>query len=419
MPAGDAADEPRRETPIERFVDEPTRDLADWRGLWNADRRFPIRSHRGLLGRLVVFAKRLLRPLIAAPQADLWERQRIFNLILLEYLQRGEDLRRVVLEAHAEKLGYLDAQLDLRVGQLEREHSARLNHLEAVWREGLADVMGHNDALFARVDQKVDRLQRETREVWSRLGSALAVAEREGATALSRVREEHSYLELENRFRGTEEEIADRIAPYLELLRGRGEVLDLGCGRGEALALFRSAGIPARGIDASAAMVEECLRKEVAAERSDLLDGLAAAQPESLGGVVSFHVVEHLPPEAIDRLVRLAHRALKPGGVLILETPNPLSLVVAARNFWIDPTHRRPVHPETLSWIFRQAGFDPVERLEFRPFAASERLPEIELELLPEPQRALAHQVNGLRDRLDELLFGAQDYALVGTKPAR
>ena len=40
-----------------------------------------------LLGRLVVLAKRALRPLVKTPQQDLWDRQRIFNLIVIEELK--------------------------------------------------------------------------------------------------------------------------------------------------------------------------------------------------------------------------------------------------------------------------------------------------------------------------------------------
>ncbi len=149
----------------------------------------------------------------------------------------------------------------------------------------------------------------------------------------------------------------------------------------------------------------------------DLFEALAAAAPEALGAVVSFHVIEHLPAESLDRLVRLAWARSAPGGVLILETPNPLSVLVAARNFWLDPTHRRPVHPESLKLSFEQAGFDPVERLDLRPFPERERLPEIAIDKLPEDARAVGHQLNELRDRLDELLFGFQDYAMVGVKP--
>ncbi|HSM14442.1 MAG TPA: class I SAM-dependent methyltransferase [Thermoanaerobaculia bacterium] len=399
MPAGESgpgSDTERVERSVERFLGEPTRELGDWRWLWDGDRRFPLRSHRGVLGRLIVAFKRLLRPFVAAPQADLWERQRVFNLILLEYLQRGEDVRHVVLDLHQK----------------------RLDHLEAVWREGLAEVMGHNDALFAHVDQKLDHLRRESLSVWARLAGAVSAAESGGPAALARVREEQDYLELERRFRGTESEIHERMRPYLGLLEGRGEVLDLGCGRGEALAVLGERGIEARGIDASASMVEECRRKGLRAEAADLFEALAAVREASLGGVVSFHVIEHLEPRSIERLVHLAWRALRPGGVLVLETPNPLSLVVAARNFWIDPTHRRPVHPETLRLQYEVAGFDPVERIDLRPFPAEQRLPEIDPLEVAGDLRPLAHRVNELRDRLDDLLWGAQDYALVGTRPA-
>jgi SAM-dependent methyltransferase len=401
VPAGEPAGEktPRAEgaPSIERFLGDPTRQLSDWRWLWDGDHKFPVRSHRGVFGGLIVAFKRLLRPFVTAPQADLWERQRIYNLILLEYVARAEEIRRHVLEDHEKRFAYL----------------------EAVWREGLSEVMEHNDALFARVDQKLDRSRREIRDVWAKLGSALAVAEQGGVPALAAVREEQAYVELERRFRGTESDISSRLEPYLPRLRGRGEVLDLGCGRGEALALLAGAGIPARGVDGSQAMVDACREKGLTAECGDLFAVLAGAAPESLGGVVSFHVIEHLPAESLDRLVRLAWRALTSDGVLILETPNPLSLVVAARNFWIDPTHRRPVHPETLEFLYRLAGFDPVERLDLRPFPAAARLPEILLDELAESARPLAHRVNELRDRLDDLLFGAQDYAIVGTKQAK
>ena len=233
-----------------------------------------------------------------------------------------------------------------------------------------------------------------------------------------RDREEHVYLELERRFRGTEEEIAERISRFLPNLEGRGEVLDLGCGRGEALAVLRGREIPARGVDLSASMVAECQRKGLTAEVGDLLDYLAGVAEGRFGGIVSFHVIEHLPPEVLDRLARLAWRALRPGGVLILETPNPLSLVVAARNFWLDPTHKRPVHPESLKLSLELAGFDPVERIDLRPFPEVERLPEIRIDSVTAEQRALAFEINSLRDKLDDLLFGCQDYAVIASKPA-
>jgi SAM-dependent methyltransferase len=387
-----AAAQPRRPPELGDFLAEPTRDLGDWQWLWAGDREFPVRSHRGFWGSLIVACKRLLRPAVVAPQQDLWDRQRSFNLIQIEYLQRLEAARQV----YAERLGWL----------------------EGAMQQGLADVMLHNDGLYARVDQKLDRYRRLAWELNARLGAALALAEHEapGGERTPPAIDEIGYLEFEDSHRGTEDEIAARVARYLPYLAGRGDVLDLGCGRGEALAVFGGAGLLARGVDASAQMVAHCNGRGLHAEQGDLVDVLARCAADSLGAVVSFHVIEHLPPALVDRLVRLAWRALRPGGVLILETPNPLSLVVAARNFWLDPTHLRPVHPETLTVLFRRAGFDPVQRLDLSPFTSAQRLPELDVAKAPAELQELAAQAARLRDQLDDLLFGYQDYGLVGEK---
>src|SRR5258707_4358038 len=141
----------RRAPSIDDFLVEPTRDLSAWRWLWSGDQPFPIRSHRGLLGRLVVGFKRLFRPLVRLPQNDLWERQRIFNLILLEHLERLEIAR--------------------------SEHQRRIEYQEALDATGLHEIMRHNDALFARADQKLDRYRRETRDLLRSLRRALAAVE--------------------------------------------------------------------------------------------------------------------------------------------------------------------------------------------------------------------------------------------------
>jgi len=389
-----------RSPAIGDFVAEPTRDLTDWRWLWEGDRTFPIRSHRGLLGTLVVAAKRLVRPLVKVPQNDLWERQRTFNLILLEHLERLDS-----------------ARLELQ---------RRIEYQEALDAEGIREIMHHNDAVYARADQKLDLYRRELRDLVGDLGAALALvksgrsAPEDAVETVSRAHDEHGYVELELHYRGAEDEIRDRIAaylPYLKSLPDGAPVLDLGCGRGEALALLRDLGLAGRGVDSSARMVELCRERGVAAEVGDLFATLAGVPEGSLGGVVSFHVIEHLPLGALDRLVRLAWRALRAGGVLILETPNPLSVVMAARNFWRDPTHLRPVHPDSLRLMYDLAGFDEVQQLDLRPFPSAERLPEIDLAGLAAEQRPLADAVNRLRDRLDELLFGYQDFGLVGRKP--
>ncbi|TNF84826.1 MAG: class I SAM-dependent methyltransferase [Acidobacteria bacterium] len=386
-------DRPSRD--IEVFFREESPSLEDWRWLWEGNHPFPVQTDKtGLRGRFTLLVKhfvRLIRPLVSPLLGELYVRQLRYNVVLLDHLD---------------------------------EHRARLAHLEAVKREGFDDVSRHTDALFALVDQKLDRYRRESQHLWGRLGGLLAVADTDvqrpavDVQSLEDVWREQGYLELEDRFRGTREEIAGRMEIYVPYLADRGEVLDLGCGRGESLALLRDRGVPARGIDSSEEMVGECRKQDLEVEQGDLFEVLEHLPEGQLGGVISFHVIEHLPAESIDRLVRLAWRALRPAGVLVLETPNPLSLVVAARNFWLDPTHRRPIHPETLKLTYELAGFDQVEQIDLRPFADEDRLPELALADLPDDVKHLADQVNQLRDKLDRLLYGYQDYAMIGTKPS-
>src|SRR5262245_51030641 len=116
--------------PLSDFTPEPTRDLSRWRWLWREDVAFPVRSHRGVFGALLVLWKKLFRPLVRTPQNDLWERQRIFNVVLIERLQGLEDL----------------------VGRFQ----GRLEHAEHLTQKGFTDLTKHHDALFAVLDQKID-----------------------------------------------------------------------------------------------------------------------------------------------------------------------------------------------------------------------------------------------------------------------
>src|SRR4029079_11394625 len=196
------------------------------------------------------------------------------------------------------------------------------------------------------------------------------------APVLARAFAERGYVEFERRYRGTEGEIAERVAAYLPHLKGASPILDLGCGRGEALRTFAAAGLAVRGVDSSAEMVAHCRAQGLDVAEGDLFAQLAREPREGLGAFVSSHVIEHLPAALLERLVALAFAALRPGGVLILETPSPLVLVVAARNVWRDPTPQRPVHPSYLADLARRQGFEEVEVLPLRPFPPGQRPPQ-------------------------------------------
>ncbi len=172
------------------------------------------------------------------------------------------------------------------------------------------------------------------------------------------------YRAFEDRHRGDEVMITARQGDdYLELLRSLPHpdlpVADLGCGRGELVRLLDDQGIAAVGVEANLGQMADADERLFA--QDDLFRWLDARPDASLRAVVAMHVVEHVPLELQIRLVFEARRVLVDGGLLVLETPNSLSISTAATNFWVDPTHHRPVHPLFLEFLAVEAGFAEIE----------------------------------------------------------
>lgn len=174
------------------------------------------------------------------------------------------------------------------------------------------------------------------------------------------------YRAFEDRHRGPRSAVQDRqriYLPFLEAAAAAGAprtLIDLGCGRGEWLQLAAQQGWQARGVDHDEGMLAACREHGLDAAQGDLPGFLAGQADGSLGAVTAFQVVEHLPFDVLQSLVREALRALAPGGLLVLETPNPENLVVGSSAFHMDPTHVKPLPPLLLSFLAEYSGFAPV-----------------------------------------------------------
>lgn len=181
------------------------------------------------------------------------------------------------------------------------------------------------------------------------------------------------YLNFEERFRGPEEEIKDRVRVYLPYVQqacehtGDAPVLDVGCGRGEWLELLKENNITARGLDLNDVMVNKCRDAGLEVVRSDAVAYLRGIESESLGMITGFHIVEHLPFTTMVALFDEAFRVLKPGGIVIFETPNPENIMVGACTFYTDPSHTNPIPPATLFFLVEDRGFVNIEILRLHP----------------------------------------------------
>lgn len=177
------------------------------------------------------------------------------------------------------------------------------------------------------------------------------------------------YRAFEDRYRGSRELIKLRLKTYLPFVRplldfyGKGEALDLGCGRGEWLELLAEAGFNAIGVDLDNIQLAACKGLGLNVRTADAIDFIKRLPDANLVLVTAFHLVEHLQFSQLQELVKEALRVLKPGGLLILETPNPENILTGTSNFYLDPMHQRPIPPQLLSFLPEYYGFRKVKIL--------------------------------------------------------
>jgi O-antigen chain-terminating methyltransferase len=289
------------------------------------------------------------------------------------------------------------------------------------------DALGSNHVglIFKSLEWRVDKLAAESEDakllmkkfitLRERLDDLLAALEEKRPPQPEEVRsileplEDWRYAGFENRFRGREEEVKKQLQGYVACFPKSGAVLDLGSGRGEFLELLREAGIEAAGVDANGQMVDICTEKGLRCEKGDLLEKLAERPDGSLGGVFSSQVIEHLSPQYLKRLIELCRRKLAPQGILVFETVNPLSVFALVQVYYLDLSHRNPIHPQALKFMLEASGFEDVE------IKYSAPLERERLQALPGADDRTA-LLNRNIDSLNELLFAPVNYAAIARR---
>jgi len=311
-----------------------------------------------------------------------------------------------------QKLALAEIQFLRSVAELQAAFQHRVTLMDANYRDQMKGQHAEFERAMERQSEEIHRRfwndLAEVRLDYERLIHSELRLVRQRAT-LERVAEHVSqsapaefknvdWLKFAEKFRGSEDEIRFRQRMYAARFREHGPVLDIGCGRGEMLQVFRAAGIAARGVDSNGDAIALCQASGLDAEKADLFSYLSALPDASLGGVICCQVVEHLPPARVPEMIGLVHAKLRAGGLLGIETPNPECLAIFATHFYIDPTHRHPIPPVLASFYLEEAGFGQIqiERLS----SAIESMPA--LGELPEAFR--------------REFFGSLDYAAFGIK---
>lgn len=336
-----------------------------------------------------------LNELAEHSRAPFWRRRRQREKLQSLYRRLGQTVSELITVSDQE----WDAQSNNHSGQVFAALQHQMETLQAQYQQISTLLVG-----FAQLEEKLSRLI---------AGLDQAAEQTRIKTELQAIREQLSpfqYADFEQRFRGGQQAVQDQLGRYLPLLTGHAPVLDLGCGRGEFVAMLLQAGIAAEGIDLSHSMLRQAQTAGLPCRHGDIVATLEQCPSDSLGALFSAQVIEHLDGDSLRRLVSESFRVLKPGGLLLLETVNPLSLFAFSRIFLLDTTHRSALHPEFMRYLLQCSAFTDVE-IVYGPLPDSERLGLVPAQT---PESAILNQNT---DKLNRLLFGASVYAVKGTKP--
>jgi SAM-dependent methyltransferase len=347
------------------------------------------------------------------------EQQQRFNAAVVDQFKRRDQMARETRAATAALIERTRQHLDA----LATFHSRLIQYLQQItpYVDTKNRAMGGAD-LREQVGLANERTLSLKREIERMSAGRTAVGDgsASGAAAPIVAQADHDafkYLGFEDRFRGPRDEIRRRLTDYLPIFTGASAVLDVGCGRGELLELFRESGIDARGIDTNERMVSLCTERGLPAEQADALSYLRAQPAASLGGLIAIQVVEHLPPDYLMAFLEAAFHALRPGAPIVLETINVSCWMAFFETYMRDLTHARPLHPDTLRFLAEASGFTEVDITFRSPVRDEDRLPHVDAAASHDPSvRAVVEAVNAHAEQLNTRLFTSMDYALIARR---
>lgn len=397
----------------DRGISELLAELNRSDALESEEATSPSSGIRGWVRRL---ARKLVEPELQA-LSRAFARQRRFDSLVVQSLNRigeSENARGARAAEFASALVGFAQRIDRLADAKDRLYASLGNRRCDLMLEAMDKRLESVRLGIARAQERVEGLTTAValaRAELATLGVSASVPPSPSTRAERKTNlEQAQYLAFEERFRGSAEEIRRSLTAYVADFGGKAPVVDLGCGRGEFLDLLREAGIEGWGVDGSRDMVRVCRDKGLTCELADVVSYVAEREPGSVGGVFAAQLVEHLPPRALGSFLESCHRVLRTDGRLVLETVNPRSVVALVESFFRDLTHEKPLHPETLDFAARAAGFREVSIRYKSPVSERAKL----LPVLGSSDEA--RTLNQNFEKLNAFLYGDQDYAVIATK---
>ena len=396
------------------------RDLTYINSNWDIhNNSYFISSHNPYIGKMLVKGRQIVHGEIRRYVDPIISRQTGFNASVVR-----------IINNTTQKC----AELERRCANLERQYEGltqNLNDLEdsfsseqRILDQKISRCIDMVDTTIERkIDERIhDHLSQMNENIHERAWLAHILEKRirkgyEGKNQESVIPSaELNYYLFEERFRGTRESIKQQQLTFLQFFENCSCVLDIGCGRGEFLEILREHNVGGIGIDIDPDMIQFCHSHQLNVEQNDAITYLEKVEDNSIDGIFIDQVVEHLEPDYLVRMLAACFRKIKPGGNIVVETINPLSLA-SFFNFYLDMSHHKPVHPLTLNFLLESVGFRNNEIKYYSAIPDGVKLQKINSdEKNSDTERKILNTCNSNIEQLNNLLWGPRDYAIIGKK---
>jgi 2-polyprenyl-3-methyl-5-hydroxy-6-metoxy-1,4-benzoquinol methylase len=427
---------------------------------WNVSPEYKITSHRRIIGRFIVLGKKVVRKFLRWYINPAFEKQRIFNgsvtrsinalSNIANYTSNSvgqifeevkntqhavhslEDIMRMIAADNSQKFSEMIDSLEMKINMLQdatldvdKKSSDALNELAQKHEQQFKQLQATIEQYQMKIEQfqmKIEQLdemivwlnaklkrQTQSQSVIIPQDEHKAVIENSASPSSQSAPQSFDYFLFEQQFRGTRSAIKERQTFYLPYFQSKELVLDIGCGRGEFIELLIENGVKVKGIDLNQDMVDFCREKGFDVERINVFDYLSTVNDNTFDGIFMAQVVEHLSTDELLNVVSMIYRVLKPGGLFVVETINVQSVYAMSNWFYLDPTHVKPVHPETLKFFLKQCGFKQVN-MEYLSPVTEKKIDPLHIEGVD------TTRFNQSIQELQGLIYGHQDYALFAYK---
>ncbi len=354
--------------------DDNTSDMNYINSSWNVQNvEYKISSHRPIIGRLLVWSRKLIN-------------------------------------------GEVKRYVDLMIGR-QSEFNKRTVSILNNFNNKIDDVNNKIDDVNNKIDDvnnKINDVNNKINDVNNKINET---DNKNSISSTDKIYDDMNYFVFNELFGGSNDEIKANTEQFLDFFSGCKNVLDIGSGRGIFLELLKEKGIKGYGIDTNDDLISYCKRKDLNVQKDDVVTHLKKLNNKSLDGIFISHVIEHLKYEDITYMLKLCYEKMQYGSYMIIATPNILSMTVSSNTFYTDPTHITHVHPEFIKFLLRIYRFRDIQEIFYQPTSKDQMLKKIDdIDNLDDEQKNIYEIMNSNIDILNNIIFGYRDYAIIVKK---